>query len=61
MKQAMVKGYKVTIFFHYNGTQLFIENAKGETIYTHKVSYGKSERGNRTAVKAKGLDGVSVI
>lgn len=38
MKQFDYKGYKVTIFFSYLGTQVFINDAKGVQVYAHKVS-----------------------
>ncbi len=44
MKQTTIKGYRVTIFNHYNGTQLFIQDAAGNQIYAHKVSGDVMER-----------------
>jgi hypothetical protein len=44
MHTATINSYKITIFNSYNGTQLFIENAKGETIYAYKVSGDPMER-----------------
>lgn len=38
MKTFNYKGFKVTIFFSYNGTQLFINDKQGVQIYAHKVS-----------------------
>jgi hypothetical protein len=44
MKQTTIEGYRVTIFNHYNGTQLFIEDAAGNQIYAHKVTGDPMER-----------------
>ena len=44
MKTTTIKGYKVTIFNSYNGTQLFITDSEGVQIYGHKVSGDPMER-----------------
>jgi len=44
MLQTFINGYKVTIFKHYNGTQLFINDPRGVQIYAHKVSGNPIER-----------------
>jgi hypothetical protein len=44
MKTTTIKGYKVQIFKGYNGTQLFIIDAKGNQIYAHRVSGNPIER-----------------
>lgn len=44
MQKTTIKGYKVTIFKGYNGTQLFINDAAGNQIYAHKVSGDPLER-----------------
>lgn len=44
MKQLSINGFKVTIFYHCNGTQLFIQDASGCQIYAHKVSGNPFER-----------------
>ena len=44
MEQTTINGYKVTIFRGYNGTQLFITDAEGDSIYAHKVSGDPMER-----------------
>lgn len=44
MKQTTIKGYTVTIFKSYNGTQLFIQDKDGNQIYAHKVSGDALER-----------------
>ncbi len=38
MQKIKINGYTVTIFNHYNGTQLFINDSKGVQIYAHKVT-----------------------
>lgn len=38
MQTTYINGYKVTIFYSYNGTQLFITSSEGVQIYAHKVS-----------------------
>ncbi len=44
-KQTTINGYKVTIFYHYNGTQLFINDRDGGVqIYAQKVSGDAMER-----------------
>ena len=43
-KQLTINGYKVTIFWHYNGTQLFISDTAGVQIYAHKVSGSPIEK-----------------
>jgi hypothetical protein len=44
MQTTTIKGYKVTIFNSYNGTQLFITDSEGTQIYAHKVSGNPLER-----------------
>ncbi|MDQ4119876.1 MAG: hypothetical protein M3209_00230 [Acidobacteriota bacterium] len=44
MKELNINGYKVSIFYHRNGTQLFIQNADGFQIYAHKISGNPLER-----------------
>lgn len=44
MQITNINGYKVTIFKHYNGTQLFITDSQGVLIYAHKVSGNPVER-----------------
>lgn len=44
MKQTTINNHKVTVFNTYNGTELYITNPKGETIYAHKVSGDAIER-----------------
>lgn len=38
MQTTYINGYKLTIFYSYNGTQLFITSGEGVQIYAHKVS-----------------------
>ena len=38
MQTTTINGYKITIFTGFNGTQLFINDARGVQIYAHKVS-----------------------
>lgn len=38
MEQTIINGFKVTIFYGFNGTQLFITNAENVQIYAHRVS-----------------------
>lgn len=42
MQQTIINGYQVIIFTGYHGTQLFINNPNGDTIYAHKVSGGET-------------------
>jgi hypothetical protein len=44
MKQLTINGYKVTIFYHRNGTQLFIQDKSGFQVYAHKVSTNPLDR-----------------
>lgn len=44
MKQLNINGYLVTIFYHRNGNQLFIQDANGWQIYSHKVSGNPLDR-----------------
>lgn len=44
MQTTTINGYKVTIFNGYDGTQLFINDPKGNQIYAHKVSGNPIER-----------------
>ena len=44
MQVQTIQGYKVTIFKGYNGTQLFISDANGVSIYAHKVSGNPIDR-----------------
>jgi hypothetical protein len=37
MLQTTIKGYKITIFKSYNGTQLFINDSNGNQVYAHRV------------------------
>ena len=38
MQQTTINGYRVMIFTGYDGTQLFVNNPDGDTIYAHRVS-----------------------
>lgn len=44
MEQTTINGYKVMIFHGYDGTQLFINDPKGQNIYAHRVSGDAIER-----------------
>ena len=44
MQTTTINGYKVTIFNTYDGTQLFIIDAKGNQIYAHRVSGNPIQR-----------------
>ena len=44
MQQLTINGYLVTIYYHRNGTQLFIQNAGGFQIYAHRVSGNPLDR-----------------
>lgn len=38
MQIIKINGFTVSIFNSYNGTQLFISDASGVSVYAHKVS-----------------------
>ncbi|MDQ3489741.1 MAG: hypothetical protein M3449_01570 [Acidobacteriota bacterium] len=38
MQTTTINGFKVTIFYSYNGTQVFINDKSGVQIYAHKVT-----------------------
>lgn len=42
--QTIINGFKVTIFNHYNGTQLFINDRDGVQIYAQKLTGDAMER-----------------
>ncbi|MDQ3321900.1 MAG: hypothetical protein M3525_05630 [Acidobacteriota bacterium] len=44
MQTTTIKGYTVTIFYSYNGKQLFINDKNGVQIYGHKVSGNAIDR-----------------
>ncbi len=44
MEQTIINGFRVMIFSGYDGTQLFINNPVGDTIYAHRVSGDAIER-----------------
>ncbi len=44
MQTTTINGFKVTIFYSYNGTQVFINDKAGVQIYGHKVSGNPIDR-----------------
>lgn len=44
MQTTTIRNHKVSIFRTYDGTELYIQNPAGETIYAHKVSGDAIER-----------------
>jgi hypothetical protein len=44
MKTFNYKGFKVTVFTHYNGQTMYINNPKGVQIYAHKFTGSAIER-----------------
>jgi hypothetical protein len=44
MQTTNINGYKITIFKTYDGTQLFITDARGNQIYAHRVSGNPIDR-----------------
>ena len=54
MEQTIINGFQVTIITGYYGTQLFITNADGVSIYAHQVSGGRDgafERANEVIAR----------
>ena len=51
MQTTTIKGYAVTVFKGYNGTQLFISDKNGVQVYAHKVSGNPIERAKEVISK----------